>query len=116
MSSERQARSRATQVTILGQEYVISGDIDPEYVQKIAKYVSDHMKALHEKTVGMSTTRLAVLTAMNIADELLTLRSEIDQAERLGDERADEIESRIDAWLHDIDRQRAQHSPAITSS
>ena len=116
MSAEQRARSRATQVTIMGQEYVLSGDIDPDYMNRIAGYVNARMKDLHDRTIGMSTTRLAVLTAMNIADELFSLKAEIEQADSSGSARVEQLESRINAWLHDIDKLRIQDHLSTASA
>ncbi len=108
MSAVRRSQPRATHVTVMGHDYVLTVDMDPEYVEKIASFVNARMKALHERTVGLTTTRLAVLTAMNIADVLFTLRSEVEQAERLGRARCDEIESRINSWLEEKDSESDQ--------
>ena len=106
MTHEHRTRSRATHVTVLGQDYVLSGDIDPDYVSKIAGYVNERMKELHDRTVGVSTTRLAVLTAINIADEMFTLRSEMENAELIGVSRIDQLEGRIGTWLSENEGQR----------
>lgn len=100
---EHRTRSRATRVTIMGQEYVLSGEIDPEYLTKVAQYVNGKMKEIHERTVGMSMTRLAVLAAINLADEVLSLMTDNERAEILGSEQMDKLENRIGAWLHDSD-------------
>lgn len=104
MTTPRRTRSCATQVRILGQEYVISGDIDPDYVQRIAGYVEERMRRLQERTIGMSMTRLAVLAAMNIADELFTLQETLRQADELGSERAREMGQRVMEHLNEIER------------
>ncbi|MBN1424801.1 cell division protein ZapA [Candidatus Fermentibacteria bacterium] len=111
MNVEHHARARAIKVTIMAQEYVLSGDMDPDYINRVANYVNGKMKEIHNKTVGMSMTRLAVLAAMNIADEFLTLRSDIERAEELGIEKMEQLESRIGTWVHDSDRQRVDNSP-----
>ena len=54
------------------------GGSDPDYILKLAEYVDSKMRAVAEQTNTIDTVRLAVLAALNIADEyhLLRRRSE----------------------------------------
>jgi cell division protein ZapA len=66
---------KETEVEIYGSRYTVKGDADPEYVRQVAKFVDDKMRALARKSPPASGThRLAVLAALNIADELFKLR------------------------------------------
>lgn len=57
-------------VTISGTEYNLRSGGNPEYVRKLAAYV-DHKIAEVQKGVGdLPANRLAILAALNIADEL----------------------------------------------
>ena len=55
---------------IYGEDYTIVGESDPEYIEKITAYVDARMKELARQNPKYSKTRLAILTAVNIADEL----------------------------------------------
>jgi cell division protein ZapA len=57
-------------VEIYGQSYTLSGDLDENYVQKLARYVDEKMSAVAEATQTVDSVRVAVLAAMSIADEL----------------------------------------------
>ena len=68
-------------VVIFGSEYTVKGDIDEEYINKLAKYVDQKMTEISEQTKIASTQRLAVLTALYIADELFSKESSGDSAD-----------------------------------
>ena len=56
-------------VTIGGNEYTFVAEEDSSYVEKVAAYVDQRMSATLESTKA-GQTDAAVLTAVNIADEL----------------------------------------------
>lgn len=60
-------------VEIFGQEYVLRTGESPEYVQKLSCYVDGKMKEIARHGV-VSSGRLAVLAALEIADELFRAR------------------------------------------
>jgi cell division protein ZapA len=74
-------------VQILGQRYPIRSALDPRYVQELANYVDEKMRAVAEQTPPGDSLRLAVLAALNIADEAFRSRGEdgrrTDVVERL---------------------------------
>jgi cell division protein ZapA len=62
--------SNRVKVEIYGQSYTLSGDVDEAYVQKLAHYVDEKMRAAAEATQTVDSVRVAVLAAMAIADAL----------------------------------------------
>ena len=64
--------SNRVKVEIYGQSYTLSGDLDENYVHKLARYVDEKMRAVAEATHTVDSVRVAVLAAMAIADELHT--------------------------------------------
>jgi len=86
-------------VEIHGQRYPIRSALDPEYVSRIAHYVDEKMRAAAETTPTGDSLRLAVLAALNVADELFRCRAA--NKERSGElaERAGELERLIDRLL-----------------
>jgi cell division protein ZapA len=63
-------------VEIFGQEYKVRGDADPNQILEIAQFVDGKMKEVaHGAPVG-SLTKIAILAALNIAEELFRERSE----------------------------------------
>ena len=67
------------QISIFGQDYSVKAPADPEYIQKIAEYVDGKMREVQSGfTSTQSSTRIAILAAMNIADELFNARQSGD--------------------------------------
>lgn len=57
-------------VTIFGREYTLRGDADPDYVKKVADFVDQRMSEVAKGSAVASTAKVAILAAVNIADEL----------------------------------------------
>jgi len=90
---------RVIPVDIRGQKYPIRSTLDPEYVARLALYVDEKMRAAAETTPTGDNLRLAVLAALNIADELFRCKdANRDRDGRLA-ERAEELERLLDQVL-----------------
>jgi cell division protein ZapA len=61
-------------VSIFGKEYNLVADVDPEYIKKTAQYFDSKMREVAVSYPNISEARVAVLAALNIADELFKLR------------------------------------------
>ena len=72
----------SVKVEIYDQSYVMKGELDGEYVQALARMVDAKMRSIATRTRTVDTLRVAVLAAMNIADECQQLRSKMAQVER----------------------------------
>jgi len=58
-------------VKILGQEYTLISDDSREHMQRISNLVDDKMRELYNSNKKMSTSMVAVLTALNMTDDYL---------------------------------------------
>ena len=63
-----------TSVEILGERYTIRGEAEPGYIAEVGLMVDERMRELQAGSPHLSRSRLAVLAAINIADELLQER------------------------------------------
>jgi cell division protein ZapA len=79
--------SKSTVVEILGQEYRVKGDSDVERIEMVGRYVDQKMRSLTKGTSLGSSTKVAILTALNIADELYEERQRAAELLRQVDER-----------------------------
>lgn len=61
-------------VEIFDQTYNVQADGEEAYLRDVASFVDEKMRAVAQSTRQVDSTRVAVLTALNIADELFTLR------------------------------------------
>lgn len=95
-------RTHTVKVTIFGTEYAIRGDADPAYVNRLAKYVEDKMLELTGGSTSSATVRLAVLAALNVADELFQLKEELKKVEGQGPN-FDEVDRRLARLAEKLD-------------
>ena len=65
---------RTIPVEILGQEYRIRSDSDPETIRRAAALVDETMVKVRDRTGTVDTLDIAVLAALNIANHLISLR------------------------------------------
>jgi len=71
-----EAQPAAVRVEIFDQAYNLRGT-DPDHILKLAEYVDSKMRAVAEATDTVDTSRLAVLAALNIADEYHLLKKSL---------------------------------------
>ena len=63
------------QVDIFGSQYTIKkGSEDSDYIVRVAAYVDGKMREINEKLPVASVAKVAVLTSLNLADELFKER------------------------------------------
>ena len=91
--------SRVVHVEIHGQQYPIRSSLDPVYVAELAAYVDQKMRAASRETTAGDTLKVAVLAALNIADECF--RAQADEQRRRDSitVRAGELERMLDLAL-----------------
>jgi len=86
-------------VQILGQRYPIRSALDPRYVQELANYVDEKMRAASDASPAGDSLRLAVVVALNLADEALRSRGAEDGSHDAVAERIASLERLIDQAL-----------------
>ena len=81
MAHARDGKPQRRRVTIaIGDEhYVLLGDASEEYMQQLADYVHERFVKLQTSFPNVSRHRLAMLTAINLADEVHKLRDENEE-------------------------------------
>ena len=66
-------------VSIFNEDYVVKGAENPEYIKTLAAYVDRRMKTIEQRNSYFGISKIAVLTALNIADELSKLQEDYDE-------------------------------------
>jgi cell division protein ZapA len=90
---------RVVHIEVSGQRYPIRTTLDPGYVQELAAFVDRKMSLASESSPSSDMLGLAVLTALNIADELFRARDQrLDEAGSLT-ERTAALERIVDQAL-----------------
>jgi cell division protein ZapA len=90
----------SVRVEIFDQVYNLRGS-DPEYIIKLAEYVDAKMRAVAEQTQTIDTARLAVLAALNVADEYQLLKRKLENSGPDYLERAHHLAAVLDEVLDD---------------
>ena len=96
---EQAPPNHVVMVDIQGLRYPIRSALDPAYVHKLARYVDKTMEAASSAVPIGESTKLAVLAALNIADECLRGRDDEARVAAEMVDRAGELERLIDAVL-----------------
>nr|WP_257008385.1 cell division protein ZapA [Bacillus sp. FJAT-45350] len=74
-----QIEKKRTTVSIYGQQYTIVGYEKPTHVKEVANLVDKKMNEIKKLNPYLDTTRLAVLTALNIVDDYIKLKNQLEE-------------------------------------
>lgn len=64
------------EVEIFGRRYTLRGDADEAYAKELAAFVDQKMNEMAGHAKGIQLSKLAILTSINLAHELLQLRKQ----------------------------------------
>ncbi|MFV8830394.1 cell division protein ZapA [Alkalihalobacterium sp. APHAB7] len=81
MSEERETERTRTTVSIYGQQYTIVSEEGDAHVKEVAQHVDQKMKEIRKRNTLLDTTRLAVLAALNVADDYVKMTKKLEQLE-----------------------------------
>ena len=88
-----------TQVEIFGQVYTIRSSASALRVMELASYVDAKMKEISSTSLLLNTTKIAILAALDIADELFALREEKAHLEKELEQKTIELVQTIDKHI-----------------
>ena len=99
------AATRAVKVTILGREYAFAsqGEDADAHVRRVAELVDERMRETSRRASRQGPLAVAVLTGLELVDELLSLQREADSVEEQIAERASRLSSSLGQLLGDLD-------------
>jgi cell division protein ZapA len=100
VSTQQKASAGSVRVEIYDQSYNLRGS-DADYILKLAEYVDLKMRAVSEKTSTVDSLRVAVLAALNIADEFHLLKKKYDSIASTYQERASSLSGMLDEIIED---------------
>lgn len=82
---------KPVEVTILGQKFVVRSDSDETYVRDVAAFVDQRMNDILQKTKSVSNLNVAILSAMNIADEFFNFKRKKSQSLQAVEKKIEEM-------------------------
>jgi len=92
--------NNSVRVEIYDQAYNLRGS-DADYILKLAEYVDTKMRLVSQQTSTVDSLRVAVLAALNIADEYHLLKKKYDAIASTYEERAHTLSGALDEVLQD---------------
>ena len=103
MSQANENGSTSIRVDIYDQNYHLRGT-DPEYIQDLAEYVDTKMRLISQQASTVDSLKVAVLAALNIADELHVLKRKYDSLTQDYSTRAEHLSGALDEVLGEARR------------
>ena len=85
----------STEVEIFGQTYNVRGEGDPDYLSELARFVDSRMRDVAAQVATIDPLKIAILAALNIADEFSRYRKQRDDTVGIWIEKTEEISDRL---------------------
>jgi cell division protein ZapA len=85
----------STSVEIFGQTYNVRGEGDPDYLTELARFVDSRMREVAAQVATVDPMKIAILAALNIADEFSRYRKRRDEATGAWIEKTEEMSERL---------------------
>jgi cell division protein ZapA len=93
------------EVEIFGQTFrVATGDTTPAYIRRLAAYVDQRMRSITETAKTVPMHRMAMLTALNIADDFLKLQDQYEQLTRVLHTKTEQLIALVQEQVGDVSR------------
>lgn len=90
--------SRDVEITIFNRKYVLRSEANEDRLREVARYVDSKMTEV-SRSMTAAPTSIAVLGALNIANELFDYRDRIEEKLAEMERRSAELLEMIDAQL-----------------
>lgn len=88
------------EVEICGERYIIKSDLDTQEMLRIAKYVDEKMKEVKRNTPIISSSKLAILAALNITEKLFQLQLQKEEMENAVEQRSFKLIKLLDECVN----------------
>ena len=85
----------STSVEIFGSTYNVRGEGDPDYLSELARFVDSRMREVAAQVATVDPMKIAILAALNIADEFSRYRKRRDDAAGAWIEKTEEMSERL---------------------
>ena len=86
-------------IRVLGEDISVLSDSGDEHVETVVKYVNDKVKEIQDTTKTINTVHVAILAALNIADEYYKVKE-------IKENICQQMESRSEKLIHLINEIR----------
>ena len=69
-------------VEIYGQQYTVVGEESEEHILQVARIVDKKMREIARRNPSLTTSKLAVLTAVNAVHDYIKLKEKVEELEK----------------------------------
>ena len=83
-------------IKVIGQEFSVLSDKGDEYVSKIVQHINERAREIGDASEDVTTSDIAILVALNIAEELFRVRGEKEDLHSRFEGEIEELISYID--------------------
>lgn len=90
---------KTIEVQIFNQTYLVKGGDDAEHIRRAAQFVDEKMREIASASRERMPDRMALLAALNIADELFRLRADHDRRDEAQVDAAQRLIEQIETEL-----------------
>ena len=90
---------QGVRVEIYDQSYEIRGKLDPVYLETLARFVDAKMESITDQGEVVDSLRVAVLAALNIADDYFQLKAKHENQTTRVNRKASQINDALDKML-----------------
>ena len=87
-------------VNICGETFQVKSDQSPQTIERVAGYLDFKIREMGKGGINVDKFRIVVLAAMNLAGELLELKSKIEEY----DKQSDQIQEKARSLNASLDR------------
>ncbi|MBN1283188.1 MAG: cell division protein ZapA [Proteobacteria bacterium] len=89
---------KTTEISIMGQKFMVKSESNDDYVRRIAGFVDQKIEEVMQSTKSVASLNVAILAAMNIADEYFKFKKDRD-------DRIEKAEKKIKDMIELVDLQ-----------
>jgi cell division protein ZapA (FtsZ GTPase activity inhibitor) len=99
---------RKVEVSILGQRFQLRSDKSDEYLNGLAKFVSERLEAMRRSAKSASTHNMSLLLALNLADQLFEKEEQLHHFKTSLESRTQEALQEVQAALAMLPEQNSE--------
>ena len=90
---------KTTEISIMGQKFMIKSDSNDDYIRRVAEFVDMKINEVMQSTKSVASLNVAILAAMNIADEYFKFRKDRDEKFTAAGKKVEDLIELVDLQL-----------------
>ncbi len=94
---------RSLDLEVFGHRLTVNTDADPDRVRDVVSFVNYRLEAIQQSSRKVQTDHIALLAALNIAEELFEARDHVSTLRKGVREKARRLLERIDRVAHEVE-------------